>query len=207
VISHRHACIFVHIPKTAGSSLEDAIWPGERSESDLWMGMRGMRNKYQTGALQHLLAWQIREEVGSDVFNRYFKFSIVRNPWDKLASQFCWLRSINPALRQYIGMNATASFTEYLELIQKREHVHWMRQVDFLRDQSGQTMVDFVGRFENIEIDAKKIFTRIGLPDAKLPRSNVSTGREHYRRYYNEKTKELVRFLYREDIETFEYEF
>ena len=45
-------------------------------------------NKYQTGGLQHLLAWQVREEVGCEVFNDYCKFVFVRNPWGRIASQF-----------------------------------------------------------------------------------------------------------------------
>ena len=83
VISHDKKCIFIHIPKCGGTSVEDVIWPkGKgRTEEDLWMGfVNRFENKYQTGGLQHLLAWQVREEVGSDVFSDYYKFSFVRNP-------------------------------------------------------------------------------------------------------------------------------
>ena len=61
------------------------IWPSPelRSVDDLWMGfVDKYHNKYQTGGLQHLLAKQIRTEVGSVTFDSYFSFSIVRNPWD-----------------------------------------------------------------------------------------------------------------------------
>ena len=93
MISHTHKCIFVHIPRTAGSSVEAILWPDLRKESDLWMGfVSKYRNKYQTGGLQHLQASQIIREVGEDIFSHYFKFSIVRNPWDKAVSQFTYMK-------------------------------------------------------------------------------------------------------------------
>jgi hypothetical protein len=81
MISDTLNCIFVHIPKSGGTSIEDVLWPGARAESDLWMGsIDAYHNKYQTGGLQHLLARQIRQEVGVEKFSRCFRFSFVRNP-------------------------------------------------------------------------------------------------------------------------------
>jgi hypothetical protein len=125
MISHKHHCIFVHIPKTGGSSIEDVIWPGERTEADLWMGfISRYSNKYQTGGLQHLLARQIREEVGAEVFDSYFKFTFVRNPWDKAVSQFASMRD-RADLRELIGMASDASLSEYLQLTERHGHVQW----------------------------------------------------------------------------------
>ena len=131
MISHRHKCIFVHIPKCGGTSLENVIWPEPRSPSDLWMGfISKFHNKYQTGGLQHLLAIQIREEVGSDIFNQYFKFTIVRNPWDKAVSQFFYMRQ-RPDLREYLEMKENDPFKTYLQLTGKKLHVQWEKQYKF----------------------------------------------------------------------------
>ena len=110
MISHDKKCIFIHIPKCGGTSVEDVIWPKEqgRTEVDLWMGfVSRFENKYQTGGLQHLLARQVREEVGSDVFSAYYKFAFVRNPWDRIVSQFAYMQQ-RPDLMDFLGMHRTA---------------------------------------------------------------------------------------------------
>ena len=151
MISYKHQCIFVHIPRTGDTSFERIIWPKkeDKTELNLWMGfVTEYNNKYQTGGLQHLFANQIRQEVGDDVFCRYFKFAIVRNPWDKAVSQYLYMKK-RMDLRDFIGMSEGDSFKKYLSLIQKRLHVQWESQHKFLYDANKKLMVDFVGRFEN----------------------------------------------------------
>ena len=107
MISHKHKCIFVHIPKTAGTSIENVIWPlkSDRVVENLWMGIvKPYYNKYQTGGLQHLTSNEIKREVGSDVFNSYYKFSVIRNPWDIGVSQFVYMKQKRRDLRRCIGM-------------------------------------------------------------------------------------------------------
>jgi hypothetical protein len=206
MISHEHRCIFVHIPKTGGSSVEDVIWPGERTEVDLWMGfVSRYRNKYQTGGLQHLLARQIRQEVGGDIFDSYFKFTFVRNPWDRAVSQFASMRD-RPDLRELIGIGSHASFSEYLHLTERHRHVQWERQVEFLRDENRRSLVDFVGRFESLERDARVVFERLGIRCSRFPHRNRSKHR-HYRKYFDHCSREWIRSRYREDVEAFGYEF
>ena len=206
MISHNHRCIFVHIPRTGGTSIEDVIWPAERTEKDLWMGFISKHeNKYQTGGLQHLLAGQIRQEVGPDVFSSYFKFAVVRNPWDRAVSQFSYTR-IRTDLHELIGMTADTSFSEYLNMIESREHVQWQPQSDFVHDIGGAILIDFVARFEQLEKDAQTIFSRLRLEGKSLPHTNASA-RRPYREYFDASSKRKIERLYGQDIEAFAYEF
>lgn len=213
MVSHKHKCIFVHIPKSGGSSIENLVWPAQkdRVESNLCMGfISEYQNKYQTGGLQHLLSSQIKQELGEDIFNRYFKFTIVRNPWDKAVSQFTYMKK-RKDLRAFIGLAEDDSFKKYLSLIQQSVHVQWESQHKFIMDENNKLMVDFLGRFESFERDTHKILdelkigkTMLGLRFKKIPHTNKSL-RSHYKDYYDAESKKIVEKIYNEDIERFEY--
>ena len=131
--------------------MEEVLWaPSERTVANLWMGFTSpSHNPYQTGGLQHLLARHIRENVGSQVFNSYFKFAFVRNPWDRAVSQFSFMAS-RPDLRSFVGLPQGASFATYLDAIEHKVHVQWEQQLAFINDRDGSGMIDFIGRFENL---------------------------------------------------------
>ena len=208
MVSHKHKCIFVHIPKVGGSSIEQLIWRSEkyRNESDLWMGfIDKYNNKYQTGGLQHLFASHIQQELGEDIFSEYFKFTMVRNPWDKAVSQFSFMKK-RKDLREFIGMEADDSFKTYLALIQKKTHVQWDSQYKFILDTNGEQMVDFIGRFENFNDEVCKALDFINIKTKKIPHIKKSI-RANYRDYYDEESMETVRNIYKEDIELLGYTF
>lgn len=215
MISHRHRCIFIHIPKCGGSSIEDIIWPSkkDRTEANLWMGLQSRyHNKYQTGGLQHLLAAQIQAEVGKDIYQNYYKFSIIRNPWDKAVSQFIYMKK-RQDLREYIGMSEDDYFRTYLTLIQQKPHVQWEQQYKFIADENGTLMIDFVGRFEAFEKDVSGILETLkirrnflGWNVVTIPHKNKGN-RAHYASYYNDETRDMVHQVFREDIDRFGYQF
>ena len=75
MISHEHRAIFVHIQKTGGESVTSAF---------------GQSNRL---AEKHVSAQELRTLYGQAVWNSYFKFSIVRNPWDRLVSWWSMIDS------------------------------------------------------------------------------------------------------------------
>ena len=210
MISHDKKCIFIHIPKCGGSSVEEVIWPDikGRTEEDLWMGfVSQFENKYQTGGLQHLLGWQIREEVGSDVFDSYYKFTFVRNPWDRIVSQFAFMQR-RPDLMEYLGMNPDTEFKSYLELIRLKEHVQWTPQVRFFLDQDGSILVDRIGRLESFDQDCSQVFAALGLKSSLLVGHSNRSTRQSFQYYYSDSEAiEMVADIFSEDIEFLGYKF
>jgi hypothetical protein len=165
----------------------------------------GGPNKYQKEDLAHLFAIYVRDAVGDSVFNEFYKFTIVRNPWDKLVSQFSYM-STRGDMRNLIGMNKDDDFKKYLSLIKKTPHLHWDLQVDFIYDSNGDLMVDYVGRYENFNDDVKKALSHVGIPCDTIPHVGKSNRRD-YQSYYDEESKGIVEEMYREDIKMFNYKF
>ncbi len=196
----------MHIPKTGGTSIENLIWPQPRKTDDLWMGfVDKYHNKYQTGGLQHLLASQIRSEVGPEIFNAYYKFAFVRNPWDRIVSQFASMAG-REDLRDFIGMKKDDSFKVYLSLIAKRRHVQWEPQVHFLQDENGELLVDYIGRFEAFEETAFHVLSAIGIEANSIPHTQMSR-RGPYADYFDDESRDIVAQMYAPDITEFGYSF
>lgn len=213
MINHTHRCIFIHIPKTAGTSIENAIWGDDwtqRTEEQLWMGaVCPGYNKYQSGGLQHLLATQIRQEVGTDVFNDYYKFSITRNPWDKVVSQYLYVKTRRD-IQKMMGLPRWLTFRAYVNaLVEKHDlHVQSMEQFQFLYGAENQLLVDFVGRFDTLDADFQHIVSVLGLGPLSLPHAMQSQRKKKaYQHYYSSKTKQIIATLYRRDIDLFDYAF
>lgn len=135
----------------------------------------------------HLTAREIRERYPESCDK--FSFALVRNPWDRLVS-------FGHSLRIPVDWNEPNKF----------DRLDLRPQVDFIMDEAGQPMVDFIGRYENLAEDFATICDRIGIPTPPLPHLNASRHR-HYRDYYDESAKQFVAEKYAEDIERFGYSF
>jgi hypothetical protein len=176
MLSDKYKTIFIHIPKCGGTSIESLFWTAEeRIEQNLWMGfIDKFHNKFQTGGLQHLKAHQIRNLIGVDKFDTYFKFAIVRNPYNRLISQFLYMRK-RPDLREFIGLHEEDSFLQYLYKTDRRIHVQWEAQNNFLYDEQGKCLVNLVVKLENISLLPSLLKKSPLLPPVKkIPKLNSS---------------------------------
>ena len=201
LLSLRHRFIFIHIYKTAGTSLTHALRPYAREPLPARILERvGLRTPAIAPLPDHVSARDVREAIPRDLFESCFKFAFVRNPWDWQVSLYHYMRELRRHPQHHIV--APLSFDEYIEWrVSSDKHL----QKDFVTDESGTLLVDFVGRFENLECDAQKVFERIGIR-ATVPHRNRSF-HDDYRTYYSDRSKRLVSDHFAADIEMFGYSF
>lgn len=180
--------IFIHINKTAGTSIGRAI---------------GLPIK------DHLTAKEIIAKIGEEKWREAYKFTFVRNPWDKVVSLYEYRRKKNKT--RIAALNVT--FSDWIKMTHGpspdtayyNNPKSFQPQVEWLKDNDGKISIDFVGKFESINEDFNHIKNAIGL-DAELPHLNASS-RTDYRSYYDDETRKLIEHWYREDIERFGYTF
>lgn len=149
------------------------------------------------GYYEHMPAWRVRTYAGEDVWQRYFKFSFERNPWDRQVSWFHYKTKSRPVADK-------PSFTEFNADRRRAFVENWSL---YTIDRS--IALDFVGRYETLASDFAKVLGEIGLADqVELPRANVSKDRSgSYRDYYDERSRALVADWYAPEIRHFGYEF
>jgi chondroitin 4-sulfotransferase 11 len=180
--------IFIHINKTAGTSIGRAI---------------GLPVKH------HLMASEVIERIGLEKWNQAYKFTVVRNPWDKVVSHYEYRRKKN---KTDIATR-NISFSEWVKMTYGDEKDtfyfnnprSFQPQVEWLKDTDGIVSMDYIIRFEAINEGFDHVKRTVGL-DADLPHLNASK-RAAYQSYYNAETRDIVAHWFREDIEAFGYEF
>ena len=136
-----------------------------------------------------------------------FKFTIVRNPWDKAVSAFFFFQKRRGW--KFIDRNETfQNFVKTRLRMERIKHNLIRDHFDFQYPKAffnGEVFVDFIGRLENIKHDWEIISSIIGC-SPNLPHKNKSK-HEPYRHYYDEETKAIIADIYATDIELFGYSF
>jgi chondroitin 4-sulfotransferase 11 len=217
MIDHERQLIFMHLPKCGGTSIECALsgsgWhdPARRAE-------------------QHLTAGETRARYGAGVFDRYFKFAVVRNPWDLLVAYYTWgcsgLRGSWPWLlrwgrawghpfdRTRARLVRRPAFAEYLADVPGHNQrlgfsfsgADLTRQRDSLSI-DGEIAVDAVLRFERLREDFDAVCERTGLGRIDLPHKLRSRRRRHYSAFYPPELRDRVGRDYADDVQAFGYRF
>ncbi len=185
--------IFIHIPKCAGVSINQAIFGN-------------LAGGHTT--LDHYL--KIFEP---HCINSYFKFTIVRNPWDRLVSAYFFLKKGGFREKDRDWFNdELSSFTDFDDFVKSwvnKQNIwkedHFRPQYHYMLDKRRKIPLDFVGFLENLNDDFTYITKKIGITCC-LHTSNKSK-HKNYQDYYNDETKEIIREVYSEDIKMLGYNF
>jgi chondroitin 4-sulfotransferase 11 len=213
-VSHQHRFIYVQVPKVASTSIKAALlplFPEIEPEDDISAEGASHRAFRGTDAMINKRALMSGLEPGGQ-YRDYFRFSFVRNPWDRLLS--CYrskvARRVVLKTEEFEGGKVYAGmpFREFAEVVCRTPDndadPHFCSQSAFLCHPAGGMVVDFVGRFERLAEDFREVSRRL---DASLvlPHANPRNPGRHYRDFYDSALAEMVGNRYREDIERFGY--
>lgn len=195
----RTKSIFIHIPKSAGTSISQKIFG-------------------RTFGHRKLIYYQ---QANRPKFDVYFKFTFVRNPWSRFHSAFCYLKEkrgnkVDIAWAN-LYLKEIETFDDFCENMRTNEKFqkivmkwrHFIPQFEFLINDSGNLEdLNFIGRMENIDEDFKILANRFDI-DNSLKKINMSSSSDdqNYRGKYNDSNEKLVRHLYEKDINLLNYSF
>lgn len=203
VISHGYKFIFIHNYKVAGTSVREAlqVFSIPPKESYLnWIGQKLHVLPQSSDFPDHVSAPELKAQLSPKYFEKYYKFSFVRNPWDWQVSLYHYARQ-QKNHHQYEATMAM-SFDDYIRW-RINEDLHL--QKDFMYDKDGKCLVDYIGKMEDMQGSFKHVVDHIGI-QATLPHSNKSK-HQHYRDYYTDETRKMVEDAFAVDIQLFGYEF
>lgn len=203
MISHKYKCIFIHIQRTAGTSIEDWVYG-----KDWWDVHKHTK---------HLLASQAKQ-IYKEYWDEYFKFSFVRNPWDRTVSmlRFKNFFGVDVNNNGIININRHKNrngfpftvekrFNKYDHLIDDSNHEEYCVYGNILDEE-----LDFVGRFENLYEDLEYIRDRLKIEkpfNKDKKEAKTKNRKENYRKHYDETAKNEVYDLYYKDIIKYNYHF
>ena len=160
----------------------------------------------------HMPAWLIKErlepinkKLKSDIFKNFFKFCVIRNPFDVIVSEYLWQNnSINP-------LRKNSTFDDVLEeIIENKLNTYKLFNLNRVMDKKLEKILcDKIIKFENLNFELKEIFKKLDIPcKGRLDiHKKKSINRKHYREYYNNSSRNLVEKKFFREIELFNYNF
>jgi hypothetical protein len=206
ILSHKHRFIFFAVPKTGTHAVRFALREhlGETDEEQVQLFVQKALPYPEIARIRHgHIRWdEIRRVLSDDVWDGYFKFAFVRNPWERFVSYCAFMHRGTDAFSR----DPRELMRSVLDNPEHRQRVVFQPQHQFICDADGKIMVDHLGRQETMQDSYNVIADRIGVPRQELERKNASS-HGPWRDYYDDELKHRVAELYARDIDVFGYTF
>lgn len=238
--THERKIIFVHIPKTGGTSIEAALGMHADKDNIGIVPYRYQRVDYHNlfgSGMQHLTVENIRDYysgvhfesyrnighfkhlvdrlicmvsknnksvIGEKIFKSYFKFAVVRNPYDRLVSHFSWVSGFKKRT-ETLKKDDFINFVDRVvqnELYKSEQHLIPQHRYILI---DGRVAVDKILHYENLDSEFKSLCDELRI-DANLEKRMVSKQRGKYGEYYTNQTKKKVYDVYQKDFSLFGYD-
>ena len=224
-ISHSKKFIYISIPKTGSTSVRDAIndYSEVKIDRTYHLGNLSIQRSAVTGFFPssywkvstHMTAnnlkyiWPEIFPKKKEAWNEYYKFSIVRNPWARRLSQWQFIKT--KAKKESIATFAGYCYDVYKQcegkfhkFVAKSSKLD--QQVNWIRNDTNENLLDYVGKLENINESFQTICNNIQIEYTEFPHENKSK-HHHYTKYYNKQMVDYIAKIYADDINEFNYEF
>ncbi|KKU10932.1 MAG: hypothetical protein UX13_C0001G0023 [Candidatus Woesebacteria bacterium GW2011_GWB1_45_5] len=231
IISHKYKYIFIKPKKVAGTSVEVSL-AKHLGKTDVWPPLTRYseshdKDKYTIspqnykGYYDHLSPLEIKEKTGKKIWSEYFKFTVVRNPWDLVVSSYFWEVNKRVSLTDYLSVLNFKALKDYARDPQKlfltrpksfRSFVENLPKAyintDFYFYPNGKPVENFYIRFENLEKDFKRVCKKLKIPYVKLLSLKSKTRKtKNYAGFYDKRIREIVADIFKKEIKYFNYRF
>lgn len=201
---------FVDVPRTSSTSIKMEL-------ADMYGVAYGKRNVLEPGYgtksyfRGHLTAQEAKALLTEDLWSELFKFTMVRNPWDRMVSLYCFRLK-----REHFS--PTLTFKDYILQLKSPRYraagamhsgpAFYYGAAEYVLDKQDNLMVDYIGKYETRETSIRAISQRINYPQlGELCLQKAKPSERHYSSYYDSETRKLIADVYAKDIELFDYEF
>lgn len=180
--------LFIHIPKNAGNSIRQSI--------------ETYNECMQLTA--HARITKLKQEINSNAMT----FAVIRNPWDRLVSSFhyikkggsgnVWDLKCQEKIKEYLTFK---SFIKGRGILKVKNDTHFVSQSWFIDEP-----LDCTISYENLSVSYGQFVSENNLKVKPLCKINQSN-HKHYKQYYDQEMIQIVRDIYKEDVEKFKYEY
>ena len=195
MLSVRNKFLFIHIPKTGGNSIqsilssysEDVIIRDDHNQDGV--NTFEVRNE-NIPVTKHSTLEKYNLHILPEFFNSLYKFTCVRNPWDRLVSLY---------------FTPKKGRTEW----NREEFLKVMEDIPLMTSyitRDDRIDMDYIIKFESINKDFAHVCSILGIENTILPFINKSN-HMHYSEYYDNELIDIVGTRYEDDLNFFGYSF
>ncbi|MFZ1468463.1 MAG: sulfotransferase family 2 domain-containing protein [Paracoccaceae bacterium] len=219
-ISSSHNFIFVHVPKTAGSAISNALAPfttnPKRTILRSFLRRTPLVESHEKAHFRiHERAVHIRAKLSSTVYDRFYSFAVIRNPYDHAVSHYEFMKQYR--IKSTAIRVGNMSFSEYLDYRMKRPlwndtlFARQPAQSWFVADDDNRLLVNRLLYYESLQQDFDQLITDLSLTGAVLHKLNPTktktgtTSFSTYAGYYDGDSETKVRQIYARDFRNFGY--
>ena len=150
----------------------------------------------------HITVQELSCVLTQEAWAKYYKFAIVRNPFDRFVSVCSFLNRNNPDFKAHplAWMKSALKRPRFQNRVLVRPQAHQ------LVDKNKEIGLDYIGRYENLQKSMNHVLSKLDLPLTPLKQRNASS-HAHYKQYYDDELKNTVAAFYRQDLEMFSYDY